>query len=192
MSPDVKEEMQNALRGCLEIPLYLKIGATRFSGSVDAFKRSFVIPALIIPLVALTIPNPPLYADKSVAWTIGLFCIQEIFAILFFAGILSFYKNKNVTSGQFLKCLTAYNWISIPAYVVNIPLILLAVIGVHTWDDVSAMMVLTALYTYSYLAFMISKILGTTWYVGLAFAMADLMMGAVIDNVTTFTMLKLF
>lgn len=185
----IHDEVKNALWGCLEIPLYLKKGATRFSGTVSAFKRSFVIPILLIPVIIYSIPLPDLYADKSFDWEFALMFIQICLGTAAFAGIIYFFKAKHVTTEDILKCLTSYNWLSLSAFAVNIPLILLAVFGINTWDDVYAMMILVTLYTYSFLAFMITHTLRINIFLGVAFALADLMIGEIIRNITTYFML---
>jgi len=187
--PTIMQEIKNALWGCLEIPLYLKSGATRFTGTFSAFKRSILVPVLLVPVIAIIIPNPALYADKSVLWTICLLLVQAIISTILFIGVLYFFRSKHVTHEQFLKCITGYNWLSLSALVINIPLILLAYTGVNTWNDVYAMMILLTLYSYTYLAFMITYTLRINGYLGGAFAIMDLMLGEVVRNLTTYWML---
>ncbi len=189
MPPTIKQEIKNALWGCLEIPLYLKLGSTRFTGTISAFKRSILVPILLVPVIAVVIPNPAIYADKSVLWTTCLLWGQATISTLLFIVALYFFRSKHVTTEQFLRCITGYNWLSLSALVVNIPLILLAYTGVNTWSDVFAMMILIALYSSSYLAFMITYTLRINGYLGAAFAIMDLMLGEVVRNLTTYWML---
>jgi hypothetical protein len=192
MQPIITDEFKNALRGCLEIPLYLRIGATRFSGTVAAFKRSMLVPVCLIPIIFLVIPKSEVYASKSFEWQASLMLIQILLGTAIFAGIIYFFKAKNVTNEDFLKCMTGYNWLSLSAFAVNIPLILLALLGINTWDDVFAMMILVTLYSYSFLAFMITHILRTNIFIGMAFAIADLMLGEIIRSITTYFMIHNF
>jgi hypothetical protein len=192
MSPIIINEIRNALWGCVEIPLYLKKGATRFSGTLAALKRSFLIPIILIPIIIYTIPSTGVYEGKSFDWQASLMLIQIILGTGVFAAIIYFFKAKHVTADDLRKCLTGYNWLSLSAYVVNIPLILLAVFGINTWDDVFAMMILVTLYSYSFLAYMIARILKIHIFLGVGFALADLMMGEIIRNLTTYFMLHHF
>lgn len=192
MTLTITDDIKNALWGCLEIPLYLKTGAARFSGSLAALKRSLVVPVLLIPVIMWAIPRPERYAGHSFIWEFLLMFIQLVVGTGFFAGILYFFKPRHVTTEDFFKCITAYNWLSLSALVVNIPLILLAVMGINTWDDVLAMMILVTLYSYSFLAFMITYTLRTSAFIGVAFTLADLMLGEIIRSLTTYFMLHVF
>lgn len=188
----IKDEITNALRGCLEIPLYLKMGATRFAGTVNAFKRSIIVPIFLIPVILCVLPKAEIYADKSLGWQATLMLMQILIGTGVFACVLYFFKPKSVTNEDFLKCMTAYNWLSLSAFVVNIPIILLAVFGINTWDDVFAMMMLTTLYSYSFLAYMIIYVLRVGIFLGVAFALTDLMMGEIIRSLTTYYMIHNF
>lgn len=189
MSPVIRDEIKNALWGCVEIPLYLKKGATRFSGTLSAFKRSLLIPVLLIPIILFSVPTPEIYADKSLLWQINLLLIQVILVTATFAGIIYFFRAKHVTTEDILKCLTAYSWLSLSVFVTNVPLILLAVFGINTWDDVFAMMMLVTIYNYSFLAYMSAHTLRIHILLGVAFAVSDLLMAEIIRNITTYFML---
>lgn len=191
MQVALKQEIKNALWGCVEIPLYLKMGALRFSGTVSAFKKSLIVPLCMAPLIAIATPNPPPYEDKSVIWTTMLLLIQAYLVVSVFAAILHFFKPKTVTSEQYLRCITGYNWMIVPSFVINIPFILLAVTGLNTWSDVYALMMLTAFYSYAFLAFMITHMLQIRWYMGLSFAVADLMFGQIIQNISIYFMMHI-
>ena len=192
MSPIIIDEIRNALWGCVEIPLYLKRGASRFSGTITALKRSFLIPIIFIPIIIYTIPNTGVYEGKSFDWQASLMLIQIIIGTAAFAAMIYLFKAKHVMADDLRKCLTAYNWLSLSAYVVNVPLILLAVTGINTWDDVFAMMTLVTLYSYSFLAYMIMRVLRVHLFIGVAFALADLMMSEIIRSLTTYFMLHNF
>lgn len=188
----IEDEIRSALRGCLEIPLYLKIGATRFAGTIGSFKRSLLVPIFMIPFILMAIPTSDQALDKSIGWKATLMLLQIIIGTSVFASVVYFFKPKEVTQERVLKCLTAYNWLSVSTFAINIPLMLLAVTGLNTWDDVSAMMVLTGLYSYSFLAYMIIYTLRVSPFLGVAFALTDLMMGEIIRSVTTYFMLHNF
>ena len=185
---DLNREIKEALWGCLEIPLYLKNGATRFSGTVSAFKRSLLVPVLLIPLIIYLIPRPEAYEGKSVLWEFNLMFIQVMIGNAAFAGVIYFFKAKNSSREDFLRCITAYNWLSLSALVVNIPLILLGIFELYTWPDVLAMMMLITIYSYTFLAFMITHTLRTNVFLGISFTLADIMLSEIIRSLTTYFM----
>ncbi len=192
MLTSIKDEVRNALWGCLEISLYLRKGATRFSGKKAAFYRSLLVPLFCLPLIIWIIPDTENETDRTFIWRFSLMCIQMYLGTAAFATILYGFKGKNTSFEDFLKCLTAYNWLTLSGFVVNIPLILLALSGVNTWDDVLAMMLLLGIYTYSFLTFMIIYVLRVSIFTAVSFAVADLLMGEVISNITTYFMVKYF
>jgi hypothetical protein len=89
-----------------------------------------------------------------------------------------------------LKFATGYNWLSLSGFVIQIPLMLLAILGINTWDDVQAMMLLTTLYAYGYLAYMITHILKMDWYLGFAFAIMDLLIVEIMSNIAQYVMVN--
>lgn len=191
LSPSIKDEIKNALWGCVEIPLFLKKGATRFTGTVSAFKHSFLVPILFSPIIAATIPVSKLYTDKSFLWVVCLYFLQFVIATSIFMGAVWFFKSKQVTKAQYLQCISAYNWLGLSCYVVNLPLILMGHLGVHPWGDIFAMMLLTNFYCYSYLAYMITHVLKTNAFVGTSLAILDMLLGDVIRNLTIYLMTHL-
>lgn len=192
MSPVVSQEIKNALWGCLEIPLYLKQGTTRFLGTKEALKRSFLIPLLLIPVTLFCLPSEMMYDGKPIAWQANLMFLQTIIGTSLFGAVLYFFKAKHVTVTDILKCVTCYNWLSLPAFIVSIPVILLGVFEINAWVDVSAMLLLITLYNYSFLAFMIANVLRIHILLGLAFAITDLMMSSIVSNLTQYCMLHNF
>lgn len=182
----ILQEIRNALRGCLEIALFLKIGITRFEGTIPAFLRSLVVPFLIIPVVIWTVPVLGDLANRSSGWIAMLHATQLVFGIASFMAIVYVLKNRIVTNEDYLRTITAYNWLSVPSYVINIPLILMGHLAVHSWADVSAMMLLVTLYCYCYLAYMLTHSLRTSWIFGITIAMLDFMVGEAVRNIVKY------
>ena len=192
LSRSRQDEIRNALWGCVEIPLYLKRGATRFTGTVSAFKHSLIIPILLVPIIITTVPAQQLYADQSFLWIACLYVMQVFLGTAFFMLAVYLFKSKDVTNEHYLRCIVGYNWLGLSAYCVNIPLILLGHLGVHPWGDIYSMMMLVSLYSYSYLAYMITYTLKTNAFIGMTLAVLDLLLSEVIRNVTTYFMMHHF
>jgi hypothetical protein len=188
LTPDIRHEIKEALWGCVEIPLFLKKGATRFTGTIGAFKRSLLVPALIIPLIVTIIPNPPEYADRSTEWTFGYVTLAVLLSTFVYLAAMYLFKSHTVTNEQFLKFATGYNWLSLSGFVIQIPLMLLAILGIYEWDDIHVVMLLPMLYSYAYLAYMITHVLKMDWYLGFAFAMLDLLIGEIMYNISEYVM----
>jgi hypothetical protein len=191
LTPDIRHEIKEALWGCVEIPLFLRKGATRFSGTLSAFKRSLLVPAFVIPLIVMIIPNPPEMADRSFGWMLNYVGLAVFLSTATYLLAMYLLKTKSITNEQFLSFATSYNWLSLSGFVIQIPLMLLAILGINTWDDVQAMMLLVTLYAYGYLSYMITHILKMDWYLGFAFAMMDLLIAEIMYNIAEYVMTHL-
>lgn len=190
ITQEIRHEIHEALWGCVEIPLFLKKGVTRFTGTLEAFKRSFLIPVCIIPFIVMIIPNPPESVDRSTEWMMGYVGLAVFLSTFVYLTAMYLFKSHTVSNEQFLKFATGYNWLSLSGFVIQIPLMLLAILGINTWDDVQAMMLLVTLYAYGYLAYMITHILKMDWYLGFAFAMLDLLVAEIMYNISEYVMLN--
>lgn len=188
LTPEIHHEIKEALWGCVEIPLFLRKGTTRFTGTIGAFKRSFIIPAFVIPLVVMIVPSAPELSDRSTGWMLSYVALAVLLSITVYLLAMYLLKSKSVTNEQFLKFATGYNWLSLSVFVIQTPLMLLAILGINTWDDVQAMMLLVTLYAYGYLAYMITHVLKMEWYLGFAFAMMDLLISEIMFNLAQYLM----
>jgi hypothetical protein len=191
LTPDIRHEIKEALWGCVEIPLFLKKGTTRFTGTLGAFKRSLLIPALMIPLIVMIIPNSTEYTDRTTGWMLSYMGLAVFLSTIVYLTAMYFFKSHTVTNEQFLKFATGYNWLSLSGLVIQIPLMLLAILGINTWDDVQAMMLLVTLYAYGYLSYMITHVLKMDWYLGFSFAMLDLLVTEIMYNISEYVMTKI-
>ena len=191
LPPNVRHEINEALWGCVEIPLFLRKGATRFTGTIGAFMRSCLVPICVIPLIMLIIPNPPGYQDRSTGWFLTYIGLAVFLTTFFYLTAMYAFKSRAVSDEQYLKFATGYNWLSLSGFVIQIPLMLLAILGINTWDDVFAMMLLTTAYAYGYLTYMITHVLKLNWYLGFAFAMLELMIAKIMYNISEFVMVNI-
>jgi hypothetical protein len=192
LTPEIHHEIKESLWGCVEIPLFLRKGTTRFTGTIGAFKRSFIIPAIVIPLVVMIVPSAPELSDRSTGWMLSYITLAVLLSTTVYLLAMYLLKSKNVTNEQFLKFATGYNWLSLSGFVIQIPLMLLAILGINTWDDVQAMMLLVTLYAYGYLAYMITHVLKMEWYLGFSFAMLDLLVAEIMYNISEYVMVNFF
>ncbi len=189
LTPDIRHEISEALWGCIEIPLFLKKGATRFGGTIGSFKRSCLVPALIIPLIVMIMPGPaPEATDRTslAMMSLGTFLSTSVFLLAMY-----FLKSRSVTNTQFLKFATGYNWLSVSGFVTQLPFILLVTLNFDVSYNVSIMMLLEILYTYAYLIYMICRILKMDWYSAFAFAVMEFLIGRIMYNIAEYLITNL-
>lgn len=152
---------QNAL-GALEISLFLKKGANRFSSDNKSLKQSFLIPILLLPVTLITVfyahPDGQL-ADGAtqilaMIYTLRLF----VYLGLYLAFVYIMAKTLDKTA-EFKRFVTANNWLTVPAACAMLPLLLMFLSGSHNWAEIYPMMVVVTLYSYAYSGFMIAHIM---------------------------------
>ena len=132
----VQSEIRNALWGCLETSLFLTKGVTRFSGSRAAILRSILIPVLFVLLYVAILPDDTESSHHSYLWAVAAMLLSVLLSSSLFLTGMYFFKNKAMSRDVFGQFISAYNWLNIPEACIQIPLILLAFFGVHTWDNI--------------------------------------------------------
>lgn len=170
-------EIRNALWGCLEIALFLTKGVTRFSGSCAAILRSVLILVLCVMLYVAILPDdhkgePVSYWSSVVTMLLSILLSSS----LFLTGMY-FFKNKTMPKEVFGQFISAYNWLNIPEACIQIPVMLLAFFGVHTWDEVYIVLFFLNFYVCAYSAFFIARFFQISWYMAISLVVIDVMLG---------------
>lgn len=173
----VPSEIRNALWGCLETPLFLTRGMTRFSGSRAAILRSILVPVLLVPVYVAILPDDPEGHHPSYLLAVVALLLSVLVSSLLFLTGMYFFKNKTMPKDVFGQFISAYNWLNVPEACIQIPLMLLAFFGVHTWDEVFIALFFLNFYVYAYLAFFIVRFFKMSWYMAVSLILIDVMLG---------------
>ena len=152
---------QNAL-GALETALFLKKGAARFSNDHKSLKQSFLIPLLLLPLTLITVfyahPHEQL-ADGATQILATIYTLRLFVYLGLYLGFVYFMAKTLDKTKEFKRFVTANNWLTLPAAIAMIPLLLLFLNGSHSWAEIYPMMVVVTLYSYAYSGFMIAHLM---------------------------------
>lgn len=115
------QSLRDSLRGCYEIPLFLARGVERFENTKAAFYQSLLVPLLFIPLqVPVAALDPPL----SGLPVLSLFIImtyRTVVGTAFFLGGVWLLCWPLDRREHFFRFATAYNWLSLPAWILLLP-----------------------------------------------------------------------
>lgn len=157
----------NHLLGTLEIALFMPGGAKRFGDSLSAMKRSFLIPLMILPLTLITVlaAHPAGSAlDNSTAQILMVIYSLRLFVYLglFLAAVYLMAKGMDRLDG-FRRFAIANNWLTIPAAILMLPLIVMFINGHYSWSEIYPLMVVITLYSYAYTGFMAAHVLRLPW-----------------------------
>ena len=156
-----KTTKQNLLAS-LEIALFLKKGATRFSSDQKSLKRSFLIPIMLLPLTLITVfyahPSGQL-ADGATQILAIIYTLRLFVYLGLYLGFVYFMAKTLDKTSEFKRFVTANNWLTLPAAAAMLPLLGLFLNGSHSWAEIYPMMVMVTLYGYAYSGFMVAHIM---------------------------------
>lgn len=153
---------QNLL-GTLEIALFMPRGAKRFGDSIKAFKYSFIIPLMILPLTLITVlaahPSSATLSPETAHVLMAIYSMRLFVYLGLFLGVVYFMAKGMDRLDGFRRFAVANNWLTLPAAVLMLPLIVMFINGHYSWDEVYPLMVVITLYSYVYTGFMASYVL---------------------------------
>ena len=154
--------LKKNLLGTLEIALFLKKGADRFSSNHKNFKTSFLIPILLLPLTLVTVfyahPAGQL-ADGATQILAIIYTLRLFISLGLFLGFVYMMAKTLDKAKEFKRFATANNWVTLPATIAMLPLLLLFLNGSHSWAEIYPMMVIVTLYSYAYTGFLIAHVM---------------------------------
>ena len=154
-------EIKRNLLGCLEIALLMRQGRSRFGNTQEEAIRSFIIPILVSPLVLLAIMLYPSTEISEVSRdTLALIYALRMAAVTaLFLGAVWWIVREIDRREYFLQFIIAMNWLSIPATLMIVPSLWLALNGSFTWDELYPFTCALMGYSYLFTAFMASCVL---------------------------------
>lgn len=153
-----KGEVRRNLLGCLEIALFMPAGATRFSPSPEALKKSFIVPVVLLPLSVATVLTAHPAAGElggGSAQILAVIYALRLFVYLgLYLGLVYMMAQKMDRIEGFYRFATANNWLVLPVAALMLPLSLSFMAGNHSFAEIYPLMVFITLYSYACTAFM--------------------------------------
>ena len=137
-------------------------GSERFSSDIKTLKKSFLIPVILLPLtIAMILGAHPAQAldTTSAHMLIAIYALRLVIYLAGFLGLVYAMANKLDRLDNFYKFVTANNWLTLPAALLSAPLIFLFLNGYYSWAEIYPLIVVIALYSYAYTAFMAASVL---------------------------------
>jgi len=162
MSKTASNSIRQNLLASLEIALFLKKGATRFSNDNKGLKQSFIIPVLLLPLTLITVffAHPDGQLANGATQILAIIYTLRLFVYLgLYLGFVYFMAKTLDKASEFKRFVTANNWLTLPAAAAMLPLLALFLNGSHSWTEIYPMMIMVTLYGYAYSGFMAAHIL---------------------------------
>jgi hypothetical protein len=157
-----KTEIRQNLLGCLEIALFMRVGADRFQHSGSMIRKSFLIPVILLPLsLAFVLTAHPQGALDTLSMQVlaAVYALRLFVYLAAFLGVVYLMARTLDRLDAFSRFAIANNWLTIPAAALMLPLSVLQITGQYTFAEVYPLMVFITLYSYAYTAFMATHIL---------------------------------
>ena len=156
-----RQELTRNLLGCLEAALFMRPVRERFGATHEEATRSFIIPILMLPVSMLALYFYPFaHLDHNAANQLAfLYCLRGAISwALFFSSV--YWLTREVDRRQyFWQFVTATNWLSIPATLVFLPIVLKVAYGGQSLAMLHPAIMLTMLYTYAFTAYTAARVL---------------------------------
>lgn len=170
-----RQSIRQALWGCLEIPLFFKLGVTRFENSRDFAIWSCLVPALLlVPTATLAYVNPEL-GEKGFFWCLVFFTTLTLVGSALTFTLIYFLTGLIRDNKSFWSYMAAYNWLNLTNFLMNLPFLLLLAIGAYTWDEMSNLLLFLMLYAYTMNGFMVTYVFRINGFLGASLAVVDLL-----------------
>lgn len=161
-----KGELRQNLLGTLEIALFMRSGTARFARSINDMKKSFIIPALALPLtLIMVLAAHPAQGLSSGAMNI-LIAIYSLRLVLFlglFLGLVYAVAKKMDKLENFYQFATANNWLMLPAVAVTLLPVLGLATGLYSWSEIQPLIIMATFYTFACTAFTITHVMRVPW-----------------------------
>lgn len=162
MNLKAQKRMKQNLLGAMEIALFLRKGAERFSCDNKSLKQSFLIPILLLPMTLIAVftahPQGEL-ADGATQILAIIYTLRLFVYLALFLGFVYIMAKTMDRMNDFKRFATANNWLTLPAALLMLPLLMMYLGGNHPWSEIYPMMVVITLYSYAYTAFMATYVL---------------------------------
>lgn len=158
-----KGEIRQNLLGCLEIALFMRAGIARFTASPDALKKSFFIPAALLPLSIFTVisahPESGALDLTSIQILSAIYTARLLISLAAFLGVVYLLARKLDKLEDFAKFTIANNWITLPFATIMLGLTFMFTSGAYSFAEVYPLMIFTSLYAYASIAFLSAHML---------------------------------
>ena len=162
-----QQYLQNSIIGALELALFMKQGAQRFYGDINAMWRSFIIAFALMPLsfymLYLSQPDRPEIAGIETSQMFTLFFVKGLVTMALNLGVIYIFARAYDRLDKFYLTITAANWSSIFPTLLFLPVMASYALGWYSWDDIYGISIVFAIYGYFIAGFMLTHCLRIPW-----------------------------
>lgn len=160
-----KGELKQNLLGSLETVLFMRRGVERFADNASAMKKSFIVPALALPItLAMVLGAHPEDLGGGVAnILIAIYSLRLVAYLGLFLGLVYMVAKKMDKLERFYRFATANNWLMLPAVLFMIAPVLGLITGHYSWAEIQPLVVMSTFYSFACTGFIITHIMRVPW-----------------------------
>ncbi len=169
------QSLKDSLRGCYEIPLFLKEGIERFENTRSAFLQSLLIPLILIPLQLPVAGSDPELAQYAFLTILVILSYRVIVSTAFFLGGVWLLTWPMERKDRFYRFATASNWIGLTGYVLLLPYFILIMTGTFTPEQLGTFLLFLIGFFIAMTTFTARHALNVHWVVAAMIGMGALL-----------------
>lgn len=113
-------------------------------------------------------------ADGATQILAIIYTLRLFISLGLFLGFVYMMAKTLDKAAEFKRFATANNWVTLPATIAMLPLLLLFLNGSHSWAEIYPMMVIVTLYSYAYTGFLIAHIMRVPYELAAFMAVAGM------------------
>lgn len=172
------QSIKEALWGCLEIPLFMKLGVTRFQNTREAALSSFLVLLIPLLLMAEMAQINPVFTGRPYIWNLFSFSTLFVINAVLFYGASYICMWALDRKEQVYAFINGSNWLTITSTAINLPFLFLVYFGFYSYAEMNNLFIFIILFGCVYLAFFITHVLRINWMLGTAMSI----LGMLIDD----------
>ena len=158
-------ELRQNLLGSLEIGLFMSKGAQRFAADKTTMKKSFIVPALGLPLTLMMVlgAHSETLNQPVTNILITIYSLRLVLHLSLFSSLVYVMARKIDQLKNFCRFITANNWLMLPSVLLMIWPVIGLVSGHYVWADIQPLVAMLTLYSFACTAFMMTHVLRIPW-----------------------------
>lgn len=184
-----REELKQNLTAIMEIALFMPGGVERYSPTKSAAIRSFIVPALFLPLVIwIWVVRAE---TEPVSVVVAVHFIRMLLSIVIFFGLIYLLSRQYERQEHFYRFVTASNWHELMGTMMAAPIILALFTGgsIEVWENYA---IFVQILGYVYTGFIATHVFKLPWEMGgfigvvsLAVMQNMLILGKMVESLLT-------
>ena len=152
----------------------MRKGIGRFDGSIQTMAYSFIITLFSFPIGFFLSSQNPEFAHMSVANSVIRTASITAANCVVMLGLMYIIARALKKTSELPKWITITNWLSVPAFLLMLPLLVELYTKFHTWSEVYPFLLVIMIYQVACEAFVAANVLRISWMLGTAYALFGL------------------